>query len=678
MKNILIFWVRYQLFWLLFFSLSRMVFLLYHLGRTDTIPLKLLTGAFLHGLRLDASVAAGLTLLPTLLLAGAALVPGRLVQPLLAAYTALLLLLLSLLSVADLELYNAWEFRIDSTFLKYANTPDLMLASAKSTPLLRLAGLLVVWVLGPLLVYRWLLHPVAARSSPPAPAAAKWPRLLAGLGLATGATAGLAASLAPLFYSRLFVVVTFLVVLGALVLLAAYYWRLRAPRALRPLGGGLLLAALLLLLMRGSLAQNGTLRQSSAYFCNVPFANHLALNVGWNFCDSWSRKSYARQNPYRFFAPAAARRQVQRLYQPAAEAAPPRLLRTARPNVLFLVWESFTAKCVEPLGGVPGVTPRFAALCREGVLFDHLYASSDQSDKGMVALLSGFPAQPTTSIMEIPGKSRRLPVLCQDLERAGYRTKFYLGSNLNFTNMRSYVSSFQEVVDEDAFSRRDRNAEWGVHDHVVFDYVLRDINRQSRASAQPFFRAVFTISSHPPFDVPMAPVFAGTDDDSRFKNSLYYTDKSLGDFIARAKRQPWWDSTLVVILADHGLPLLPYQNQAQNYHIPMLWLGGALARRDTVVHTVCSQVDVAATVLGQLDLPAQAYPWSNDIFRPQTARFAYFATSSDGFGFVAPNQQFVFDNHQRRVIWRQGAVAAADVARAQAYEQVSVQEYLDK
>ncbi|MFD2785979.1 LTA synthase family protein [Hymenobacter rubripertinctus] len=677
MKNILTFWVRYQLFWLLFFSLSRAAFLLYHLDRTAPIATQLLGRAFLHGLRLDVSVAAGLTLLPTLLLAGAALVPGRLVRPLLAVYTAGLLLLISLLSVADLELYNAWEFRIDSTFLKYVNTPDLMLASAKSTPLLRLGGLLVAWVLGPLLAYRWLLHPLAARSGAPAPPAAELPRLLLGLALAAGAAAGLAAGLAPLFFSRLFVVVAFLAVLGALVLVAAY-WRTRPPLVLRPLGGGLLLAALLLLLMRGSFAQNGALRQSSAYFCNVPFANHLALNVGWNFCDSWSRKSYARQNPYLFFAPDTARRQVRSLYQRAAAAAPPRLLRTSRPNVLFIVWESFTAKCVEPLGGVPGVTPRFAALCREGILFDHLYASSDQSDKGMVALLSGFPAQPTTSIMEIPGKSRQLPVLCQDVERAGYRTKFYLGSNLNFTNMRSYVSSFQEVVDENAFSRHERNAEWGVHDHVVFDYVLRDINRQSRASAQPFFRAMFTISSHPPFDVPMPTVFAGTDDDSRFKNSLYYTDKSLGDFIARAKRQPWWENTLVVILADHGLPLLPYQNQAQNYHIPMLWLGGALARHDTVVHTVCSQVDVAATVLSQLNLPTQAYPWSNDIFRPRAARFAYFATSSDGFGFVAPNRQFVFDNHQRRVIWRQGAVVAADVAQAQAYEQLSVQEYLDK
>ncbi|MBF9238886.1 LTA synthase family protein [Hymenobacter sp. BT683] len=677
MKNIFAFWLRYQLFWLLFFSLSRAVFLLYHVGRTDSIGAELLGRAFLQGLRLDVAAAAGLALLPTLLLGGEALVPNRFVRPLLTIYTALLLLLISLLSVADLELYSAWEYRIDSTFLKYVTTPNLMLASAKSTPLLLLSGLLVLWVLGPLLAYRWLLHPLAARSDALTLTAADLPRVLAVLGLAAAAAALLVAGMASVLYSSVFKLAAFLAVLGGLVFLSTY-WQLRSPLGLRTLGVSFLLAAVLLPLLRGSFAIHGSLRQSSAYFCNVPFANHLALNVGWNFVESWGRKSYARQNPYRFFKPDSALRQVRSLYQPAAAVARPQLLRTPRPNILLIVWESLTAKAVEPLGGVPGVTPRFAALCREGILFDHLYASGDRSDKGMVALLSGFPAQPTTSIMDIPSKSRQLPVLCQDMEQAGYSTKFYLGSNLNFYNMRSYVSSFQEVVDENMFSRRDQNSEWGVHDHVVLNYVLQDINRRSRESSVPFFHAVFTTSSHEPFEVPMPAIFAGADDDSRFKNSLYYTDKSLGDFITQAKIQPWWDNTLVVILSDHGELLLPYQNQVQNYHIPMLWLGGALARRDTVVHTVCSQVDVAATVLNQLNLPTHAYPWSNDIFRSKVSQFAYFASSSDGFGFVMPDRQFVFDNHQRRVIWQQGAVEAADVARAQAYEQMSVQEYLDK
>jgi len=62
---------------------------------------------------------------------------------------------------------------------------------------------------------------------------------------------------------------------------------------------------------------------------------------------------------------------------------------------------------------------------------------------------------------------------------------------------------------------------------------------------------VLTLSSHEPFDVPMIPVFNGSDIMTKYKNSVYYTDKTLGSFLDWAKGTAWWNNTLIIFVADH-------------------------------------------------------------------------------------------------------------------------------
>src|SRR5690606_40395431 len=106
-------------------------------------------------------------------------------------------------------------------------------------------------------------------------------------------------------------------------------------------------------------------------------------------------------------------------------------------------------------------------------------------------------------------------------------------------------------------------------------------------------------SSDLPFEVPMEAQIKGQDEESLFLNSLYYTDKSLGDFIRELKKMPLYEETLIIIIADHGhrMPLSSKNHDKEKFHIPMLWLGGAIAVQDTVINTLSSQTDLAATLL---------------------------------------------------------------------------------
>lgn len=161
------------------------------------------------------------------------------------------------------------------------------------------------------------------------------------------------------------------------------------------------------------------------------------------------------------------------------------------------------------LGGEPGVAVQLDSLAQEGVLFTNFYANSFRTDRGLVAILSGYPAQPTTSIMKYPRKTQSIPAIAGSLKNAGYRTKYYYGGDADFTNMRSYLmsSGFEDIVADRDFPVSERLSKWGVHDHLVFRRLLDDLKAEAADSTlagreTPHFRVLQTSSSHEPFEVP--------------------------------------------------------------------------------------------------------------------------------------------------------------------------------
>jgi phosphoglycerol transferase MdoB-like AlkP superfamily enzyme len=212
---------------------------------------------------------------------------------------------------------------------------------------------------------------------------------------------------------------------------------------------------------------------------------------------------------------------------------------------------------------------------------------------------------------------------------------------------------------------------------VLFDRLLADIPRQR----QPFFITAFTLSSHEPFEIPIAPRFAGSSETAMFRNSVYYTDWALGRFLRAARQQPWWNHTLVVLCADHGHPLPGNSGNEEpgKFRIPLVLAGGALRpqARGRVVTTLGSQTDVASTLLRQLGLPSNRYRWGRDLLAPIKVPFAYYCYT-DGFGTISPAGVATFDNIARRVTHRDPGVPAQQLRRGEAYEQCSMEDFAQR
>ena len=168
------------------------------------------------------------------------------------------------------------------------------------------------------------------------------------------------------------------------------------------------------------------------------------------------------------------------------------------------------------------------------------------------------------------------------------------------------------VVDRTAIASADIHHEniWGVCDEDLFTLALGEADKR-HAAGKPFFEHVMTTSNHRPFTYPegRVDVASGTGRDGAVK----YTDWAINDFIERARRKPWFDDTVFVIVADHtssarGKTDLPIEG----FHIPLLIYAPrhVLAQR---VDYLASQIDVAPTLLALLDFSYRSRFFGQDI-----------------------------------------------------------------
>jgi phosphoglycerol transferase MdoB-like AlkP superfamily enzyme len=388
------------------------------------------------------------------------------------------------------------------------------------------------------------------------------------------------------------------------------------------------------------------------------------------------KKDFNKNNPYQYFDDSIAQRYLDSLYS-SLNNSPSEILTTRRPNILFIILESYTSKFIGCLGGEPGVTPNIDRIAKEGMLFTNIYASGDRSEKGLVALLSGYPTQTTTSIIKTPSKTEQLPHLNKILEEQGYHSSYYYGGELAFANIKSYLlnAGYDRLISKYDFDKKDYNSKWGVHDHVLFNKFLNDLKTEK----QPFFSTLFTLSSHEPYEIPVKPEFVGNDETTQFKNSFNYTDKCIGNFIAQAKMQPWWDSTLIIMVADHGhrLPGNYSNDHPTKFKIPLILTGGALKLKEVVSNSIGSQTDIAFTLLQQINLKTDGFRWSKNLLDSTAKQFAFYVFN-DGFGFVTQAGALTFDNVSKKIIYQDKDVPASQLNYGKAYMQLSFEDFLKR
>ena len=421
----------------------------------------------------------------------------------------------------------------------------------------------------------------------------------------------------------------------------------------------MLSAAMLFYGIRGGTGVS-SMNTGRAYFSQDQRLNHAAVNPVLSLVESLSHESdFSSQ--YRFFKGGAAKSLAAQL-APTGSAPSVRLLKPGetKPDVYIVILESFSAHLMSSLGG-NGVAEELDRAAEQGVLFSNFYANSFRTDRGLVSIMSGYPAQPTTSIMKYPRKSATLPSIAKSLAKAGYSADYYYGGDADFTNMRSYLKSqgFSTVVSEDDFPGGMRAGKWGVPDGPVFDRLAADVGKAG-GKGGPHLRVLQTSSSHEPFDVPFSKLA------DKPLNAFAYADSCLGAFLGKLKAAGAWENSLVVLVADHqgSYPNYKDNHSLQRFHIPLVFTGGAVAGPARVA-AYGSQQDIAATLLGQLGLPHSEFTFSKDMLCGGDPHFAFF-TFPDAFGIAFENGHAIYGNKDGRMVEAGGEdpVGKAEIGKA--------------
>ena len=434
----------------------------------------------------------------------------------------------------------------------------------------------------------------------------------------------------------------------------------------------MILSGALIIPIRGGFGV-APINAGTVYFSKKMFLNHSAINAVWNVGTSaFTQKPV--NNPYEFGDLSIAKNVVDTLT--VKKGSPQKVLNTSKPDIIIIVLESFSGYLIGPLVGDSLVTPNINRYAREGILFTNFYASGTRTDKAIPAILDGYPAQPAQSIIKEPKKSQSLPSLVKILNDHGYHSSFWYGGEINFANFNSFVigSGFHEIITKSNFDPANYNSKWGVHDHILFQ-TLKD---SMKGIKEPFLKVVLTLSSHEPFDVPMDPVFKGSDDMTKYKNSVYYTDKTLGSFLDWAKSTDWWKNALIIMVADHCARVYSdMPNYKQNvFKIPMLWVGGALSKSGMRVLKLGSQVDIPITLLDQLGISGD-FPFSKDLLSDQSKSFAFY-TYNEGFGFITDSSATAVDLKSKMVVLSEGKNPEYAEKKGKAYLQVLFSDYLKR
>ncbi len=557
-----------------------------------------------HGLPMDVSVAGYFTIIPALLALISIWLHPALIRILHRTYLALASFLISIVYCTDAVLYGFWQFRIDSTpFFYFLSSPKDALASVS-----------IWWVLLGIVVVVVLT--------------------------------------AVLFFILCKTIGTFPESKGI------------AKDRLIASGVMVVVLALLFVPIRGSLGTS-TMNLGRVYYSENQKLNHAAINPCFSLLSSLMNDEDTKDQ-YRFMAADEANKLFSQITDKTKQGGTDavfKLLNTNRPNIVMVVLESFSAHIMKSMGGTANVAVNMDKWANEGVLFTNFYANSFRTDRGLAAILAGYPAQPTMSIMKYPNKTGNMPMFPQKLKKAGYQLKYYYGGDADFTNMRSFVTTagFEDLVSDADFPIKLRLSKWGVPDQYVFDRALADI--KSQAPSATHLSVIQTSSSHEPYDVPFKKL------NNKILNAFAYTDNCLGKFVAALKKLPSWKNTLVVLVPDHqGCYPEDMDNYSpQRYHIPLLLLGGALKAKGPIT-TLGSQADIAATLLSQLGFSYSEFTFSKDMLNPNVPHFA-FSTVPNAFMMKTTDNTVFYNCETNKTILDNGKTPGKNLPYGKAYLQ---------
>jgi phosphoglycerol transferase MdoB-like AlkP superfamily enzyme len=577
------------LFWILLFDFQRILFSIHNWTKFSDVSWGDWFLSFFYSIRLDMASAAYLMVLPVLILIIRFYYPAKWNKRLFFGVLMLEAAVVSMIHAGEINAYPEWNHKLTSRVFMHLSNPDEVVRTADYSMTVWFAIYSILEVVFAWRMYQWLLRREMAKLN--------------------------------------------------------WNWYYRAPLSL---GLYCVVVSGLFITARGGLQQI-PINIDSAYHSNNHVANDLAVNSFYYFGNSYLLYNKANIDEIMPKVDKQLAIETVKSWYDYPKEHDNYILKNKRPNLVFVIMESWAAEAVSCLSDRnKNTTKNFDKMAEEGILFTNLYSTGHTSEIGNSSIFSGNPAIPGISISLQPEKHRKLRSLNQDVQDWGYSTGYIFSGDLKYGNIGGYFMDhgFQDVKDENDFPDGLQRGKLNYFDEALYELLIDRIN----GTKGPFMHCAFTGSTHSPYDFPKRKLHKWEGEEQKFMNSIIYADDCIKDFIDDCRKEEWFDNTLFVFIADHGHAAPGSTDPGSNdfYRIPVLFWGEPLKEeyRGKRIDKVASQTDIAATLLYQMGGDISQYPWSKDLLNPESPEFA-FHTIIRGYGWVSPKGMLAYQTDHK-------------------------------
>ncbi|MBQ1676366.1 MAG: LTA synthase family protein, partial [Bacteroidaceae bacterium] len=191
-----------------------------------------------------------------------------------------------------------------------------------------------------------------------------------------------------------------------------------------------------------------------------------------------------------------------------------------------------------------------------------------------------------------------------ELKSIGYKTAFFHGASNGSMGFEAFAKAtgFSEYYGRTEFDNdpnykgeKEFDGNWGIWDEPFMQFYCDEMSRFK----QPFMTAIFTVSSHHPFNIPEKYKKTFPEEKLEIHKCIRYTDYALRRFFESASKQKWFNNTIFVLTADHtNQKCHPvYETDLNLYSVPIIFYAPGLKLKGYDTEKIAQQIDIMPTVL---------------------------------------------------------------------------------
>ena len=330
-------------------------------------------------------------------------------------------------------------------------------------------------------------------------------------------------------------------------------------------------------------------------------------------------------------------------------------------NVVVLIVESFGREYIGALnknlenGQYKGYTPCVDSLISKSITFTRSFCNGRKSIDGMPSILSSIPMFVEPFFLT-PSSMNHVSGIASLLAGEGYETAFFHGAQRGSMGFMAFARStgFQQYYGREDYDEDKRfggdddfDGMWAIWDEPFLQYYATKMSEMK----EPFMTAVFTASSHHPYEIPEKYKDVYPEEGIIMHKCIRYTDMAIGKFFETASKQPWFNNTIFVMTSDHTNMSDHdyYQTDLGGFCSPIIIYEPG--QEPQMQDKIAQQIDILPTLMGMLHYPKPYFAFGIDLLNTPAENTWAVNYLNGIYQYVKHGHVLQFDGQQTKAVY---------------------------